>query len=143
MEKIADAMFEIAKKTQQETVSMKIITLVTLFFLPGTFISVSLIPPNQNHFRKGAQPNEMANPKYLLLQTIMSTDIIQFRDNVKEYQWGALNWYMMITIPFMVATFLAWYGFHLWAARKETLALAENADLEKQNDSKPSNTSNP
>ena len=41
MEKITDAMFEIARKTQQETVSMKIITLVTLFFLPGTFISVS------------------------------------------------------------------------------------------------------
>lgn len=47
MEKISDAMFDIAKKTQQETVSMKIITLVTLFFLPGTFISVSLTPPFQ------------------------------------------------------------------------------------------------
>ena len=35
-------MHEIAKKTKQETVSMRIITLVTLFFLPGTFISVSL-----------------------------------------------------------------------------------------------------
>lgn len=34
-------MYEIAQKTQQETVSMRIITLVTLFFLPGTFISVS------------------------------------------------------------------------------------------------------
>lgn len=33
-------MNDIALKTQTETVSMKIITLVTLFFLPGTFISV-------------------------------------------------------------------------------------------------------
>ena len=33
-------MSEIARKTKTETVSMKIITLVTLFFLPGTFISV-------------------------------------------------------------------------------------------------------
>jgi hypothetical protein len=41
MEVVTDSMYEIAKKTQQETVSMKIITLVTLFFLPGTFISVS------------------------------------------------------------------------------------------------------
>ena len=32
----------LARKTTQETVSMRIITLVTLFFLPGTFISVSL-----------------------------------------------------------------------------------------------------
>jgi hypothetical protein len=41
MELVTDSMHEIAKKTKQETVSMKIITLVTLFFLPGTFISVS------------------------------------------------------------------------------------------------------
>ena len=34
-------MSEIARKTKTETVSMKIITLVTLFFLPGTFIAVS------------------------------------------------------------------------------------------------------
>lgn len=33
-------MHEIARKTKQEAVSMRIITLVTLFFLPGTFISV-------------------------------------------------------------------------------------------------------
>jgi len=41
MQVVTDSMHEIAKKTKQETVSMKIITLVTLFFLPGTFISVS------------------------------------------------------------------------------------------------------
>lgn len=33
----------LTQKTTQETVSMRIITLVTLFFLPGTFISVSLL----------------------------------------------------------------------------------------------------
>jgi hypothetical protein len=41
MESMTEQMYEIADKTKQETVSMKIITLVTLFFLPGTFISVS------------------------------------------------------------------------------------------------------
>ena len=40
MEFLTWEMHEIARKTKQETVSMKIITLVTLFFLPGTFISV-------------------------------------------------------------------------------------------------------
>lgn len=39
---VTHEMHEIAKKTERETVSMKIITLVTLFFLPGTFISASL-----------------------------------------------------------------------------------------------------
>jgi hypothetical protein len=32
----------VAFKTLDDTVSMKIITVVTLFFLPGTFISVSV-----------------------------------------------------------------------------------------------------
>lgn len=41
MEKVTQEMSRIARKTQTETVSMKIITLVTLFFLPGTFIAVS------------------------------------------------------------------------------------------------------
>lgn len=36
-------MNDIARKTKIETVSMKVITLVTLFFLPGTFISVGNI----------------------------------------------------------------------------------------------------
>lgn len=42
METMTRDMHEIARKTKQETVSMRIITLVTLFFLPGTFISVCL-----------------------------------------------------------------------------------------------------
>ena len=46
MEWMTYSMHDIAHKTKQETVSMRIITLVTLFFLPGTFIGVSasLIP---------------------------------------------------------------------------------------------------
>jgi hypothetical protein len=42
MESMTKQMHKIAVKTEKETVSMRIITLVTLFFLPGTFISVSL-----------------------------------------------------------------------------------------------------
>lgn len=40
-EVMTEKMHEIGLKTKQETVSMRIITLVTLFFLPGTFISVN------------------------------------------------------------------------------------------------------
>jgi hypothetical protein len=43
MEAMTEAMHLLAVKTKQETVSMKIITLVTLFFLPGTFIAVSCL----------------------------------------------------------------------------------------------------
>jgi len=41
MEKLTFHMHEIAVKTEKETVSMRIVTVVTLFFLPGTFVSVS------------------------------------------------------------------------------------------------------
>ena len=37
---MTEEMKEIASQTKIETVSMRVITLVTLFFLPGTFISV-------------------------------------------------------------------------------------------------------
>jgi hypothetical protein len=40
---MTEDMNEIARKTKIETVSMKVITLVTLFFLPGTFTSVGRI----------------------------------------------------------------------------------------------------
>ena len=40
MELMTRDMGDIAYKTKTETVSMRIITLVTLFFLPGTFVSV-------------------------------------------------------------------------------------------------------
>ena len=41
MESMAVEMNDIAQKTKTETVSMKVITLVTLAFLPATFSSVS------------------------------------------------------------------------------------------------------
>jgi hypothetical protein len=40
MEDMTQDMQELTQKTKRETVSMRIITLVTLFFLPGTYISV-------------------------------------------------------------------------------------------------------
>lgn len=40
MQEVTSEMHEIARKTQRETVSMRIITLVTLSFLPGTFMTV-------------------------------------------------------------------------------------------------------
>jgi hypothetical protein len=43
MENMTLEMHAIAKKTEQETVSMRVITTVTLFFLPATFIAVSIL----------------------------------------------------------------------------------------------------
>lgn len=40
MEELTLSMHAIAEQTQKETVTMRTITIVTLLFLPGTFISV-------------------------------------------------------------------------------------------------------
>ena len=50
-------MNEIARQTKIETVSMKVITVVTLFFLPGTFISVRRV-----QFLQGSFENSIALP---------------------------------------------------------------------------------
>ncbi|KAL8693617.1 MAG: hypothetical protein Q9218_001575 [Villophora microphyllina] len=92
MEKMTHEMSEIARKTKTETVSMKIITLVTLFFLPGTFIA-----------------------------TLMSTDIVHWSDGDKKFQPGALHIYLALCVPFMVATFLIWAGFQWREKRNEEL----------------------
>ncbi|TVY37913.1 hypothetical protein LOCC1_G008368 [Lachnellula occidentalis] len=93
MEDMTEQMHDIAQKTKEETVSMRIITLVTLFFLPGTFIS-----------------------------TIMSTDIIHFQaespTSGKIFQLGALELYLAITIPLMAVTFAAWYLVYRWLNRR-------------------------
>jgi len=97
MEDMTRQMNTLAEKTQQETVSMRIITLVTLFFLPGTFIS-----------------------------TLMSTPIIQFASpddagsvpSREVFSLQALRLFFKITVPLMLATFLAWYVMYWWTRRK-------------------------
>ena len=52
---MTEDMNDIARKTKIETVSMKAITLVTLFFLPGTFISVGHTFPSISLFYTARQ----------------------------------------------------------------------------------------
>ena len=159
MEKVTNEMSKIARKTKTETVSMKIITLVTLFFLPGTFIAVSgllllclvslcIASPFAVHQLFSAclcRPiyftnafrcvKSMKRHKYSTnitlaptLQTLMSTDIIHWNNGIKNYQSGALQIYLAVCIPLMVATFVVWGAFQWHERRKERLA-DEEADL--------------
>ncbi|RDW75413.1 hypothetical protein BP6252_06555 [Coleophoma cylindrospora] len=95
MEGMTKEMQILAQKTKQETVSMRVITLVTLFFLPGTFIS-----------------------------TIMSTDIIKYQADsngtmVENYSPRALLLYLEITLPLMAVTFIAWFLVYKWVNRAQ------------------------
>ncbi|ORX99550.1 hypothetical protein BCR34DRAFT_547476 [Clohesyomyces aquaticus] len=92
MESMTVSMHEIARKTNQETVSMRVITSVTLFFLPGTFVA-----------------------------TIMSTDIISFVDKKSVFQLKGLRIYLAISVPMMLLTFMAWYVFYRMERRRDEL----------------------
>ncbi|CAO2648501.1 Nn.00g077680.m01.CDS01 [Neocucurbitaria sp. VM-36] len=90
MESMTAGMHEIARKTKQETVSMRVITSVTLFFLPATFIA-----------------------------TFMSTDILKYQDGKQNFQLKGLHMYLSIALPLTLLTFLAWYLIYFLAKRGE------------------------
>jgi O-glycosyl hydrolase len=112
MELITGDMHSLALRTKQETVSMRIITLVTLFFLPGTFISVSF--------------HTLPRTKTTLTsrKTIMSTDIVKFQTDTngksrKIFHLDALQLFLTIALPMMITVFAAWYAVYWWINRKE------------------------
>ena len=60
----------------------------------------------------------------------MSTDIFNvtntglFRETI---ELGALRLYIIISLPLVVMTLLAWYGVYWWETRKEKLNVKSNA----------------
>ncbi|KAL9049726.1 MAG: hypothetical protein Q9162_007051 [Coniocarpon cinnabarinum] len=106
MEEMSEVMFHIARRTERETVVMRIITVVTLFFLPATFIC-----------------------------TFLSTDIIKYPDsNVGGNQSGvfsldALELFFKLCLPLMAATLaLSWIGHRFIRGRMER----KYAELERK-----------
>lgn len=50
----------------------------------------------------------------------MSTDVVQLqRDSKLVVEMAALRLYLAISIPLVLVTVLAWYGFYQWETRKE------------------------
>ena len=99
MSEMTHDMNRVAKKTKLETISMRIVTLVTLLFLPGTFISVG------GPVSRRTAPENQANS----VQTLMSTDIIRFQvddqhHSTRVYQWRALQTYLAISLPLVLVT---------------------------------------
>ncbi|KAK1689034.1 hypothetical protein BDP55DRAFT_426919 [Colletotrichum godetiae] len=74
--KLNTRMFEQANQSATEAVAMRIITVVTLIYLPATFSS-----------------------------TFFSTDIIKYQDG-ESFSWPALARFMQVTFPLMFLTFL-------------------------------------
>jgi hypothetical protein len=78
MERMTEAMHTIAHQTKMEAANMRIITLVTLFFLPGTFVSVSIAY------------QAVKALKLIKEQTLMSTPIVHYPDDQRIINHDAL-----------------------------------------------------
>ena len=104
MEEMTNSMHDIAHKTRQETVSMKIITLVTLIFLPGTAIA-----------------------------SVMSTDIIHFnKDGSFDFQSRGLWAFLAACLPLMALTFLGWYIVS-WLVKRDKGSRSNSESLQLEN----------
>ena len=119
----ADRMEYMTLQMNQEAIFMRIITLVTLFFLPGTFVSVSL------------QDSLITIATDELQQTLMSTDVVQWQTPApgrleKVISRGAIETFLVITIPCMILTFSAAYGFFRWSKwNKQKILDRQDAEL--------------
>ncbi|KAF1810985.1 hypothetical protein P152DRAFT_483320 [Eremomyces bilateralis CBS 781.70] len=102
MHRITEDMQRVAEETRTETVHMRIITIVTLFFLPGTFIS-----------------------------TLMSTDIIRFPTSEsgverRSYSSPALCLYLELALPVTAVTL-----FGAWQYSRRLNKLSERKQIDR------------
>ncbi|KAJ9603080.1 hypothetical protein H2200_012375 [Cladophialophora chaetospira] len=93
MEDMTQKMQDMTLKTTLETVLMRIITVVTVFFLPATFVS-----------------------------TMMSTDMVNFKASDSgitsgSTSLGAVKLFLCISLTLMVGTFASGFGLYWWALR--------------------------
>ncbi|KAL8729853.1 MAG: hypothetical protein Q9181_004858 [Wetmoreana brouardii] len=130
---MTEDMNDIARKTKIETVSMKVITVVTLFFLPGTFISVCflllLVSSSLDSSRQKALAKDwskMSTDTCSTQKTLMSTDIFQTdgpgHPKPDPYaHLSPLQVYLAASLPLNLITILIWAALHWLEKHKEKL----------------------
>jgi hypothetical protein len=105
MEELTRKMHGIAERTKQDTISMHAITILTLFFLPGTFVAVSFGTPYIQRLLLGA---------LTLGQAFFSANILDFSETPTggAGDWttrrAALQLFLEICIPLMAIVMGAW-----------------------------------
>lgn len=101
-------MEKIAEKTEKDTGSMHVITIVTLLFLPGTFFAVRhLLAPCFQRFVR----NYRLTP--LSMQSLLQSGVFELKQvDLGESSWklngGVFNLFIVITVTAMIVTFLVW-----------------------------------
>ncbi|KAI0206605.1 hypothetical protein F4808DRAFT_404691 [Astrocystis sublimbata] len=87
-ERLADSMWEFAERGQKEAIAMRTITIITLLYLPPTFVS-----------------------------TFFSTDVIKYQDDGTDkvyFSLAALNSFLYVTIPLWAITLLVVIIYYKW-----------------------------
>ncbi|KAI0905711.1 hypothetical protein F4823DRAFT_119410 [Ustulina deusta] len=96
-ERLADSMWQFAERGQKETIAMRTITIITLLYLPPTFVS-----------------------------TFFSTDVVKYQGNGEDqvhFSQEALSSFLYVTIPLWVITLLVVAFYYKWESwRREQLA---------------------
>ncbi|CAG9990572.1 unnamed protein product [Clonostachys byssicola] len=110
-EAVSRSMWEQTLRNSQETSAMRIITIITLVYLPPTFVSVSAssftYPLKEE---EGKRPSENSAGEadldyFFRLQTFFSTDIVKYQ-NGESYSALALGRWWSVTGPLMGVTLL-------------------------------------
>lgn len=115
MEFMTDAMRRLASDTKMEAVNMRIITLVTLFFLPGTFVSVSVTLSLVTALKLTSE------------KTLMSTPIVENPDDHRIFNNDSLKLFLAIALPLLAVTLVTWYALYRWHKVRFQKWLADNS----------------
>lgn len=129
MEQWTLEMHKIAVKTEQETVSMHVITIFTLIFLPGTFLAVRYLFRRyyhrvQNFLQKQPDQDLLTSLRH---QTFFSSGILDWDgDNVSwDVRGGAMRLFFYICVPMMLLIIAGWYLLYVLAQRKSRKRMNE------------------
>jgi len=112
VERLTQDMGVIAAKTERETASMHVITLVTLIFLPGTFVAVRF-------FRRDALAAMLFLTPRDPTQTVFGSGLFQWDQNHPEmpfpmWKQEYFNLFAKICFPMMFGIILFWCVYYAW-----------------------------
>ncbi|KAI1765771.1 hypothetical protein GGR53DRAFT_489010 [Hypoxylon sp. FL1150] len=118
MHTMSEKMHDIAVKTNNQTVSMHVITVFTLVFLPGTFLAVSLL-----RLFLSSSRTALINTR----QTFFSSGILRWYESDDEEAGSRYTWeterdrlvlFVEIAVPMMVLIIVAWLALYFRSKAK-------------------------
>lgn len=120
MEDLTKCTYSVAVSAQKETIVMRIITAVTLIYLPATFVSVG--------FSVGTLYELVTNDAW----TFFSTDVVKYQTGdavsgsaispdvpTPSFSVLAMHRWLQVSLPLTAITLLAAFLAYLWAKNRQ------------------------